>query len=171
MSSPALPRERLDIRDVWALVGLVAVGISFPLFLAAAAGAIGLPSNDDWVYMRAANSLFGRGVVDMPEHTASAIGQIVLVQPFLWLSHGGPWAFMAFGLTMASIGIASTYLLARCFVGIGSAILVVLLLIAFPGFARTSATFMTDVPAYALMMLCLCCWAPDGSRVMAGDGP
>jgi 4-amino-4-deoxy-L-arabinose transferase-like glycosyltransferase len=140
---------------VWALVGLLALGVSIPLFLAAAAGAIGIPSNDDWVYMRAAESLFGTGVVDMPGHTASAIGQIGLVQPFLWLSNGEPWAFTAFGLTMASIAIASTYLLARRFLGIASAVFTILLLLAFPGFVRESATFMTDVPAYALATLCL----------------
>ena len=134
--------------------------------MAAVAGAIGLPSNDDWVYMRAANSLYGSGVVDMAGHTASAIGQIALVQPFLWLSRGEPWAFMAFGLTMASIGIASTYLLARRFVGVASAVFVVLLLLAFPGFIRVSATFMTDVPAYALAMLCLLL----GTRSLQGDG-
>ena len=69
----------------------------------------------------------------MPGHTAASIGQLVMVQPFLWLSGGNPWAFTAFGLAMGGIGLASTYLLARRFVGTGSAILVVLLVEAFPG--------------------------------------
>ena len=153
-------------KDIWPLAVLVATGVSIPLFMAATAGAIGLPSNDDWVYRRAAESLFGNGALDMAGHTASAIGQIALVQPFLWLSGGEPWAFMAFGLTMASIGIASTYLLARRFVAMASAVFVVLLLLAFPGFMRASATFMTDVPAYALAMLCLLL----GARTLQGDG-
>ena len=46
-------------------------------------------------------------------------------------------------------------MLARRYLGIGSAVMVVLLVLAFPGFARSSASFMTDVPTYALMMLCL----------------
>lgn len=165
-SGPVLHAERLGVKDVWALTALIAIGVSIPLALAAAAGAIGMPSNDDWVYMRAAESLFGTGVIDMPGHSASAVGQIALVQPFLWLSHGEPWAFMAFGLTMASIAIASTYLLARRFVGMGSAVFVVLLLLAFPGYVRESATFMTDVPALALAMLCLLL----GARSIQGDG-
>ena len=147
-----------------AILGLAGVGI--PLSLSAAAGAIGVPSNDDWIYMRAAGSLFRTGSVDMPGHSAASIGQLVMVQPFLWLSGGNPWAFTAFGLLMALIGVASTYLLARRFVGTGSAVLVVLLVEAFPGFAREAATFMTDVPAYALAVLCLLL----GTTWLQGEG-
>ena len=45
----------LGVKDVWALAGLLALGASVPILLAASAGAIGLPSNDDWVYRRAAD--------------------------------------------------------------------------------------------------------------------
>ena len=148
-----------------ATLGLVAAGI--PLWLSAAAGAIGIPGNDDWVYMRGAESLFRTGSIDMPGHTAAAIGQVVLVQPLLWLSGGDPWAFTAFGLGMALIGVASSYLLARCFVGTGSALMVGLLVVTFPGFARESAGFMTDVPAFALAQLSLLLgtrWFQGGRR-------
>jgi len=157
---------RIGRRDVLAIavLGLVALGI--PLWLSAAAGAIGVPGNDAWVYMRGADSLYRTGSIDMPGHTAAAIGQIVMVQPLLWLPGGNPWAYTAFGLVMALIGVAATYLLARRFVGTGSAVLVVLLVVAFPGFARESASFMTDVPAYALVMLCLLL----GTRWLQGDG-
>ena len=157
---------RFSRRDVVALAGLLVAGVGVPLWMAAAAGAVGIPTNDDWVYMRAATALFGTGAVDMPGHTAAFIGQLVLVQPFLWLSAGDPWAFTAFGLFMTSIGIAATYLLARRYVGRGSAVLVVLSVVAFPGFARESASFMTDVPAYALAMVCLLL----GTAWLQGDG-
>ncbi len=111
----------LGVKDGWALAALVALwGPRFLWSWQRPPVLIGLPSNDDWVYRRAADSLFRAGVIDMPGHTASAIGQIALVQPFLRLSGGQPWAFMAFGLTMASIGIASTYLLARRYIGMAS---------------------------------------------------
>lgn len=145
---------------------LVLVGVGIPLWLAAAAGAIGLPSNDDWVYMRGAESLFRTGAVEMPGHYAALIGQLVMVQPLLWLSGGDPWAFTAFGLLMALLGIVSAYLLARRFVGVGSALMVVLLILVFPGFSRESATFMTDGPAYALAMLSLYL----GTRWLQGNG-
>ena len=158
--------RRIGRRDMFALAIVCLVGVGIPLFLSAAAGTISIPHNDDWVYMRAAESLFRTGSIDMPGHTAAAIGQLVMVQPLLWLSGGNPWAFTAFGLVMALIGVASTYLLARRFVGTGSAVMVVLLVLAFPGFARETASFMTDVPAYALAMLCLLL----GTRWLQGDG-
>jgi hypothetical protein len=149
-----VPRS-IDRRDVFAITMLALIGVGIPLGLAAAAGAIGLPTIDDWVYMRGATSLFRTGIVDMPGHTAASVGQLTLVQPFLWLSGGDPWAFTAFGLAMTLIGLVATYLLARRFFGTGSAVIVVLLIEAFPGFLREAASFMTDVPAYALAVLCL----------------
>ncbi len=142
-------------RDVIALGALRVAGVGIPLWLAAAAGAIGLPNGDDWVYKQGADSLFRTGSIDMPGHTTAAIGQILMAQPFLALSGGDPWAFTAFGLVMAFIGITSTYLLARRFTGTGAAVLVVLLVVAIPGFAREPTGFNTDGPAFALEMLCL----------------
>ena len=158
--------ERIARRDMLALLALCLVGIGIPLFMSAAAGAIGVPHNDDWVYMRAAESLYRTGNVDVAGHSAAFIGQLLMVQPLLWLSGGSLWAFTAFGLVMGLIGVASTYLLARRFVGTGSAIIVVLLVVAFPGFARETASFMTDVPACALAMLCLLL----GTVWLQGDG-
>jgi hypothetical protein len=151
---PAAP-EPIGRRDIVALMGLGLVAVGIPLWLSAAAGAIGIPSGDDWVYMRGASSLFATGSIDMPGHNAAAVGQLVLVQPLLWLAGGSSWAFTAFGLIMGMIGTAATYLLARRFVSVGAAALVVLLVLAFPGFARETATFVTDVPAYAFGTLCL----------------
>jgi hypothetical protein len=157
---------RIGRRDMFALATLGLAGVGIPLWLSVAAGTIGIPSNDDWVYMRAAGSLFRTGTVDMSGHTAASIGQIVMVQPLLWLSGGNPWAFTGFGLVMGLIGVACTYLLARRFVRTGPAALVVLLIEAFPGMARETATFMTDVPAYALAVLCLLL----GTRWLQGEG-
>jgi hypothetical protein len=159
---PRLPEDRATAPDTHAwvpdavlLAGLLVVGVGVPLAMAALAGAVGIPSNDDWVYMRSAEILFRTGRIAMAGHTAAALGQILLVQPLLWLSGGGRWAFTAFGLLMTAVALGATYVLARRYLTIPSAALVVLLLAAFPGFAREGATFMTDVPALALMLLSL----------------
>ena len=154
-------------RDLAAVAALGALAAGVPLWLATAAGAVGIPGGDDWVYMRGANSLYASGVIDMPGHTAASVGQLLLVQPLLWLSGGLPWAFTAFGLVMGLLGVTSAYLLARRFVGVGSAVLVALLVLAWPGYAREAATFSTDVPASALATLCLLLgvtWAQGGRR-------
>ena len=161
-------RRFADRRDILAVAVIGLIGVGIPLWLAAAAGAIGLPAIDDWVYMRGALSLFRTGTIDMPGHTAASIGQLVMVQPLLWLSRGNPWAFTAFGLIMTLIGVVATYLLARRFVGTGSAVMVVLLVEVFPGFARETASFMTDVPGYALAVVCLLLgtmWLEGGRRL------
>ena len=147
--------ERLGRRDVIALAGLGLVGVGIPLWMSAAAGGIGYPSNDDWVYVRGALSLFRTGTIDLPGHTAATIGQLVLVQPLLSLAGGAMWVFTAFGLVMGLIAVVSTYLLARRFVGTGPAVFAVAVLLACPGLARQMATFMTDLPACALGTLCL----------------
>jgi 4-amino-4-deoxy-L-arabinose transferase-like glycosyltransferase len=160
-------RISLGRRDLVAMAVLSLMGVGIPLWLAAAAGAIGIPTVDDWVYMRGASSVFNSGTIDMPGHTAASIGQLLMVQPLLIVSGGDPWAFTAFGLIMTLIGILATYVLARRFVGTGSAVMVVLVVEAFPGFARVSASFMTDVPAYALGVLCLLLgtvWLESGRR-------
>ncbi|MBA2719590.1 MAG: glycosyltransferase family 39 protein [Chloroflexi bacterium] len=147
--------EPLGRRDAVALAGLGLVAVGIPLWMSAAAGGIGFPSNDDWVYMRGALSLFRTGAIDSPGHTAATIGQLALVQPLLWLTGGAMWVFTAYGLAMGLIAVVSTYLLARRFVGAGSAVFAVAVLLAYPGLARQMATFMTDLPACALSTLCL----------------
>lgn len=155
-------------KDGVGLVFLLVAGVALPTWLAVAAGTVGVPTSDDWVYSRGALSLFRTGTIEMPPHTAASVGQLALVQPLLWLSQGDPWAFTAFGLVFASVGICSSYLLARRFLGMGSAVLVVLLVVAFPGFARLSASFMTDVPSFGLIAVCLL----QGDRWLHGDkGP
>lgn len=157
---------RIDRRDMVAMASLGMVAAGVPLWLSAASGAIGIPSNDDWVYMRAAGALLRTGTFDATGHYAAFVGQLVMIQPLLWLSGGSPWAFEAFGLLMTLLGVASTYLLARRFVGMHSAVIAVLVLVAFPGFARQATTFMTDGPTYALIALCLLL----GVRWLQGDG-
>ncbi len=138
-----------------------------PLAMMAVAGGVGIPSDDDWIYILGADNLYRHGSPAMPGHTAAAVGQIVLVQPLLWLSGGGTWAYTAFGLLASLVAVAATYLLARWFVGPGLAALAALLLVAFPGVARLAPTFMTDVPALALELLSLLlggAWLRTGRR-------
>ena len=113
-------RTSLDRRDVFAIAVLGLIGVGIPLWLAAAAGAIGIPTIDDWVYMRGPLTCLTPAPSTCPDTRRQSIGQLLMVQPLLELSGGDPWAFTAFGLIMTSIGIVATYLLARRFVGTGS---------------------------------------------------
>lgn len=153
-------------RDVLAIVILVLIGVGIPVGLAAAGGAIGIPTVDDWVYTRGADGFFRSGIVDLPGHTTAALGQLLLVQPLLWLSKGEPWAFTVFGLVLMGVTITFTYLLARRFVDRPAATFTVAVLLAFPGLERQGASFMTDVPAFGLSAMCL--WL--GTKWLQGHG-
>ncbi len=148
-------QKQLGRGDLFAASILVLIGVGLPLGMAAASGAIGLPTIDDWVYMQGAESLFRNGSINMPGHTAAALGQLVLVQPLLSLSNGEPWAFSVFGPIAATLAVTFSYLLAREFLGKAKSSFAVLLLLTFPGYEREAASFMTDVPAYALTILSL----------------
>jgi 4-amino-4-deoxy-L-arabinose transferase-like glycosyltransferase len=158
-------QDRIGPRDIGVMATLVLLGVGIPLWMATVAGAIGIPASDDWVYTRGAESLFRTGSIDMPGRTAASVSQMALVQPLLWLSGGDPWAYTAFGLIMTAIGLSATYLLARRFVGTSAAALITLLVVTFPGLSRQSTTFMTDLPAFALIALCLLL----GARWLEGD--
>ena len=73
--------RRVDRRDMFALAALVVAGVGIPLGLAVAAGTIGIPSNDDWVYMRGADSLFRTGSIN----TASGVSTLTWYDS-LWSS-------------------------------------------------------------------------------------
>lgn len=157
------------VRDGLAMGLLAVLGAGIPLGLATVAGAIGLPHNDDWVYIQGAEALLHSGSIAMSGHNAAAIGQLVLVQPLLWLSAGATWAYTAFGLAAAAISVAATYALARFYLPPAQAILAPILLLVFPGFLRESASFMTDGPALALALLSLLAgigWLRGGRRAL-----
>ena len=62
------------------------------------------------------------------------VGQIAFTMPFLILLQGSPWAFAASSVTLAVIGIASSYVLARRVLPSPRAAFAVLVVILFPGF-------------------------------------
>jgi 4-amino-4-deoxy-L-arabinose transferase-like glycosyltransferase len=135
---------------------LVLVGVGVPALLGVASGAIGVPHNDDFNYRRVALGLYEDGQVQLTRWTVmSLIGQLALVQPFLWLSGGAPSAFATMTAILALIGIVASYLLARRLLLTFRSFIAVLIVLLFPGFLLNTTSFMTDVPAYAGEMLCL----------------
>ena len=142
---------RLERRDIVALVGLVVAAIAIPLGLAAYGRSHRSPEQRRLgVHARRHRVSTKRVRSARSDTRPRSSGSSAWCSRSCGCPAGQPWAFTAFGLVMAGLGIACTYLLARRIVGIGSAVMVVLLVLAFPGFARSSASFMTDVPTYAL---------------------
>ena len=157
-----------DAEDRWRLVGLVLIAVGIPVVLAALSGALLIPHNDDFGYRRVASTLYETGHLQFSGWTImTLVGQIAFTMPFLAVLEGSPWAFAASSVTLAIIGITSSYVLARHVLPARRAAFAVLVVVLFPGFTLLATTFMTDVPAYAAEMLCLAVGAVAVSRTPA----
>ena len=160
--------RQLDRRDWLILAGLALFAIGLPLILAATSGALTIPHNDDFDFRRSALGLYHDGRVVLTGYSVmSLVGLLVAVQPLLWISGGGAWAFAATTIGFALVAIGAGYLLARRVVGPGRAAVAVLTVVVVPGFIANTTTFMTDVPELATQLGCLALGAaaigPGGS--------
>lgn len=139
-----------------AVAALVAVGVGVPMVLGALSGALFIPRNDDPAYRRIALDLYATGRLELNGWSQmTLIGQILFVQPFLWLSGGAAWAFTASTAVLAATGIVAGYSLVRRVLSVPRATLAVLGVLLFPGFLLNTTSFMTDVPAWSAAVTCL----------------
>jgi 4-amino-4-deoxy-L-arabinose transferase-like glycosyltransferase len=145
----ALPLDRV------LLTGLLALGVGLPVVMGLVAGSLEIPRNDDWVYRRIALELAQTGVLAFHSVTTMMVGQIVVAQPFLWLSGLQPWGFAAAGVVFAIAAVVGSYVLARQFLPPLRAGIATMLLLLFPAYLAYATSFMTDVPALAAQFFCL----------------
>src|SRR6266576_2594720 len=151
---PTDPREARH--ETWLLVGLLLLGVVLPVVVGAIAGSLEIPRNDDWSYRRIALELArtGRLALDGASQTM-IVGQIVVTQPFLWLSGLQPWGFTAAGIVFAVGAMVAAYVMARQVLPPRLAVIPVLLLVVFPGYLAYATSYMSDVPAAAAEFACL----------------
>lgn len=149
-------RTRLDVRDLWIVIGLLVVSVVIPLIVGAASGTLHIPRNDDWSYRGIASRLFSTGRLELDGAAEAAIlGQVLLVQPLLWLSGGAWWGYLLAGLIAATVTVSAGYLLLRQFLDRGSAALSMAVLVLFPAYLAYVISYMSDVPAIAAQFGCL----------------
>jgi dolichyl-phosphate-mannose-protein mannosyltransferase len=150
------PKPGARLPDALALTALLVLGVGLPLVLGVLSGAVLIPHNDDPSMRRVALGLFETGRLELNGWTSmTLVGQIAFVQPFLWASDGGPWAFAAATITLAIVGIVASYHLVRRILSVPRATVAVLGVLLFPGFLLNTTSFMTDVPAWAGSIACL----------------
>jgi hypothetical protein len=134
----------------WWVVVLVTVGV--PLVIRFRIGPI--PENDDWSYIKSALAMHhGDGVELQGFAQMFLVGQLVAVQPFLWLFGDRIGAFDVFGAVAAIAWLWLAFVIVRRLIGSRRALLLVCVAAAWPGLGLLSTSFMTDAPFAAL------CWA------------
>ena len=139
-----------------ALAVLALVGGVLPIALARHFGAWGIPRNDDWSYILTAfrfadsGKLNGNGWASM-----NLVGQLVLSLPVLWLFGHRIAALQVEVATFGVVGLLAVFDLARQVLSPRRALFVALMVAVGPMWASLSASYMTDVPAFALAMICL----------------
>jgi hypothetical protein len=153
---------------LWWLIVLLAIGV--PALIRFRVGPI--PQNDDWSYIKSALAMHhGDGVELQGFGQMFLLGQLVTVQPFLWLFGDRIATFDAFGAVAALAWLWLVFVTARRAVDRRSALLVVCVAAAWPGLGLLATSFMTDAPFAAL------CWAQlyvavrafeSGKRVLLG---
>lgn len=119
-------------------------------------GALGIPRNDDWVYLHMAEWLASSGqfVVESGSLT-NASGQIFLSQPIIWIFGNNIAALQIFVALLGVIGILASWVIVRTFLSVSISVLVLLTMVLSPFWATLSLSFMTDIPAFTFQALAL----------------
>ena len=142
-------RRSLTRADSWTVVGLIVAGVALPAALALSLHAFDIPRNDDWAYLRVLSEFVRAGHFRLVGWGAmTLVGQVLWAAPFEVLLGAHSWVPGTAVAVLSGLGLGAAYLLARSLVGRAAAAACVLLVLALPGFVTSTASFMTDVPAF-----------------------
>jgi hypothetical protein len=134
------------------LTGVLVMSVGIPLVLAVSTGSIAIPHNDAWSHSRVAQNFATTGRIELLGWNRTALaGQVVILGP-LGRSIVAQQLFVA-GLSL--VALTATYLYLRARVSDGRALLGTAIVGAVPEFGLLSTSYMSDLPAFAGMMVCL----------------
>lgn len=142
--------------DAGAVLALVVIGVVVPAVLAGAFHVFSIPRNDDWAYRRDLWEFVRTGHMSFAGWGAmSLVGQILWGAMFAAVFGTHAWVPGAAVAVLATAGLAAAYGLGRLVLSRTAAVACVLVALALPGFALSTSSFMTDVPAFAADVVCL----------------
>ena len=135
-----------------ALVLLLALATGLPLGLSIATGSISIPHNDAWSHAKIAQEFGRTGAFQLVGWNRTAlVGQVVPLGP-LATSIVAQQLFVA---ALSLVALLATYAYLRSRVAVSAALLGTVVVGAVPEFGLLSTSFMSDVPAFAALMVCL----------------
>jgi Dolichyl-phosphate-mannose-protein mannosyltransferase len=140
----------------WVAPALLAlVGGVVPIAIAWHFGALGIPRNDDWVYALAAFRFADTAKLNGYGSRANLVGQLVLSLPVVWLFGHRIAALHVEVAAFGVVGLLALFDLTKQVLSPRRALFVAVMIAVGPMWASLSAAYMTDVPAFALGMICL----------------
>jgi hypothetical protein len=146
---------------------LAAVTLGVAWALAWAGGVVDVPRTDDWGFAREAIDLHHTGSFHLINWgPMTKVGHLVWAQPFLWVFGDHQWALAISESVLVAAGIVAAFWLCRRRLGIGQSVLVVSMLLLFPGVVRDAVSYMTDPTALALQLVTLAL----GAAALRADG-
>ena len=135
-----------------ALLVVLALATGVPLVLAIVTGSIGIPHNDAWSHAKIAEEFGRTGVIQLVGWNRTAlVGQVVPLGP-LASSIIAQHLFVA-ALSLVALVATYAYLVRK--VVPSAALLGTLIVGIAPEFGLLATSFMSDIPAFAALMLCL----------------
>ena len=148
------------------LVLLTLVGGVVPILTAWHFGALGIPRNDDWAYALAAFHFADSAKVNGNSWSGmNLVGQLVLSVPVVKLFGHRIAALQIEVAALGVLGLFATFDLAKQLLSPRRALFVAVLVASLPMWTSLSASYMTDIPAFALATACLAL----GARGIARD--
>jgi hypothetical protein len=134
------------------LTGVLVMSVGIPLVLAISTGSIAIPHNDAWSHSRIAQNFATTGRIELLGWNRTALaGQVVILGP-LGKSIVAQ-QLLVVGLSL--VALTATYLYLRARMSGGRALLGTAIVGAIPEFGLLSTSYMSDLPAFAGMMVCL----------------
>jgi hypothetical protein len=151
--SPSRPGSRLGAARSEALAGLALGGGLTLLFWAVAAwsGSLTIPHNDAWGYDKVAFGLAETGRLELVGWNRPALVGLWAVEwPFLVVFGASFVVTQSVVAAFSVLGLASTWWVLRWFLSRSDALVGVLLVAVWPGYALLATSSMAEVPAMAL---------------------
>jgi hypothetical protein len=137
---------------IMAVLLVFGITVGLPLELAISTGSIGIPHNDAWSHAKIAETFGRTGMLQLVGWNRTAlVGQVIPLGP-LATSVVVQQVFVAV-LSLVALAACYAYLLRR--VGSAAALLGTVLVGITPDFGLLATSFMSDVPAFAALMVCL----------------
>lgn len=140
---------------MWVTLGAIAAVVLF-WWNAANHGAIGIPRDDDWSYLKTAFTFYRTGVIDLNGWAyTTLLGQLVLAWPVIAFFGASIAALQGMVAVLSVLGIILGYSLLRRVTTRAIATLAMVTAVAGPIYGTVSTNFMTDVPVLTLQMATL----------------